>query len=170
MTSIRGILGFVGVPALLFVGVAFSASGCGSSAPPPDTDGDGIPDRRDACPTVPEDFNGIADTDGCPETTCSPDLYVNVRIIESGTNAVLTCDQVPATTVRVNISGVVTDFSCPTGVSQQQIPFYLDVTGTYTVMVQLLDGSTVLSSTGTNSIDVDCSGQTQTPLIDLVVL
>jgi hypothetical protein len=135
MTNVRGILGLVGIPALLLAGVVVSASGCGSSGPP----------------------------------ACSPDLYVNVRIVDTN-NVQLTCDEVPATTVRVNVSGVVTDFSCPTGVSQQQLPFFLDVTGTYTVMVQLLDGGTVLSSTGTNSIDVDCSGQTQTPLIDLVVL
>jgi hypothetical protein len=111
----------------------------------------------------------IIDGSSSPPPTCSPDLYVNWRILESGTNAVLTCDQVPATTVRVNISGVVDDYACPTGVSQGQIPYYLDVTGTYTVQVTLLDGGTVLSSTPTNSIDVDCSGLTQTPLIDLVV-
>jgi len=140
MTSVRGTLRSVGIPVLLLTGLAMSASGC------------------------------IIDGSSSPPPTCTPDLYVNVRIVDNATNAQLTCDQVPATTVRVNVSGVVTDFACPTGVSQQQIPFYLDVTGTYTVMVQLLDGGTVLSSTGTNSIDVDCSGQTQTPLIDLVVL
>jgi len=32
-----------------------------------DRDGDGIPDRLDACPTEPENFNGVADDDGCPE-------------------------------------------------------------------------------------------------------
>ena len=101
---------------------------------------------------------------------CSPDLFVNWRIIESGSNAVLTCDEVPATTVRVNVSGQTTDFACPAGVSGGQIPYYLDVTGTYTVMVTLLDGGTVLSQTPNNAIDVDCSGLTSTPLIDLVVL
>lgn len=35
-----------------------------------DTDGDGIPDRLDKCPTDPEDFDGDQDEDGCPE----PDL------------------------------------------------------------------------------------------------
>lgn len=33
-----------------------------------DTDGDGIPDVNDACPTQPETFNGYQDTDGCPDT------------------------------------------------------------------------------------------------------
>lgn len=33
----------------------------------PDADGDGIPDARDVCPTQPEDFDGVADEDGCPE-------------------------------------------------------------------------------------------------------
>ncbi len=32
-----------------------------------DTDGDGIPDIADACPTVPEDFDGVDDNDGCPD-------------------------------------------------------------------------------------------------------
>ncbi len=32
-----------------------------------DQDGDGIPDVSDACPTVKEDPDGIADDDGCPE-------------------------------------------------------------------------------------------------------
>jgi OOP family OmpA-OmpF porin len=32
-----------------------------------DTDGDGIPDRLDRCPTERETVNGVADDDGCPE-------------------------------------------------------------------------------------------------------
>jgi len=36
-------------------------------APDPDTDGDGIPDARDACPTVP-----AATADGCPATVIPP--------------------------------------------------------------------------------------------------
>ena len=34
-------------------------------APPVDTDGDGIPDADDQCPSEPEDLDGIDDTDGC---------------------------------------------------------------------------------------------------------
>lgn len=33
-----------------------------------DTDGDGIIDKRDPCPTEPEDFDGDRDDDGCPES------------------------------------------------------------------------------------------------------
>jgi OmpA-OmpF porin, OOP family len=33
----------------------------------PDTDGDGIPDSRDACRLEPEDKDGYLDEDGCPE-------------------------------------------------------------------------------------------------------
>jgi outer membrane protein OmpA-like peptidoglycan-associated protein len=33
-----------------------------------DSDGDGINDYLDRCPKIPEDKNGIADEDGCPET------------------------------------------------------------------------------------------------------
>jgi outer membrane protein OmpA-like peptidoglycan-associated protein len=32
-----------------------------------DMDRDGIPDRLDACPRDPEDFDGFEDTDGCPD-------------------------------------------------------------------------------------------------------
>ena len=33
----------------------------------PDTDGDGIDDRMDACIDEAENFNGYLDWDGCPE-------------------------------------------------------------------------------------------------------
>ena len=61
-----------------------------------------------------------------------------------------------------------TDFSCPTGLSTGSIPFYLDAAGAYTVSVSLLDGSTVLAQGSTSAI-VDCSGLSQTPVIDLAV-
>jgi len=32
-----------------------------------DRDGDGIPDDQDQCPDLAEDFDGFADTDGCPD-------------------------------------------------------------------------------------------------------
>ncbi len=32
-----------------------------------DTDRDGVPDSKDNCPTIPEDLDGIQDTDGCPD-------------------------------------------------------------------------------------------------------
>jgi outer membrane protein OmpA-like peptidoglycan-associated protein/opacity protein-like surface antigen len=32
-----------------------------------DSDGDGIANNKDACPDDPEDFDGYADTDGCPD-------------------------------------------------------------------------------------------------------
>ncbi len=32
-----------------------------------DTDGDGYTDDRDACPTLPETYNNVEDSDGCPE-------------------------------------------------------------------------------------------------------
>ena len=37
-------------------------------ATPSDSDGDGIPDSADRCPTVAEDRDGFQDTDGCPDT------------------------------------------------------------------------------------------------------
>jgi OmpA-OmpF porin, OOP family len=35
--------------------------------PPIDSDGDGIPDKLDKCPTQPETKNGYQDDDGCPD-------------------------------------------------------------------------------------------------------
>lgn len=32
-----------------------------------DSDGDGIPDSADACPSAAEDLNGYHDQDGCPD-------------------------------------------------------------------------------------------------------
>ncbi|MEZ4269759.1 MAG: thrombospondin type 3 repeat-containing protein, partial [Myxococcota bacterium] len=38
-----------------------------SWAPTADTDGDGVPDRRDQCEILPEDRDGFEDDDGCPD-------------------------------------------------------------------------------------------------------
>ncbi|PJB98016.1 MAG: thrombospondin, partial [Nitrosopumilales archaeon CG_4_9_14_0_8_um_filter_34_10] len=38
-----------------------------------DTDGDGIPDSSDSCPTQAETFNGVEDTDGCPDVVAPKD-------------------------------------------------------------------------------------------------
>ncbi len=56
-----GVLRGVGVPAArAFAGLLYApATG--------DKDGDGIPDDVDKCPTIPEDFDGFEDHDGCPE-------------------------------------------------------------------------------------------------------
>jgi hypothetical protein len=101
-------------------------------------------------------------------SSCSPDLFVNWEIVENGSNAILTCDQVPADTIRVNVSGAVQNVACPVGISTGSIPFALPVTDTYYVQVTLLGGGNVLSQTGNNPIFGDCNG-TDTPLIPLVV-
>jgi hypothetical protein len=38
-----------------------------------DPDGDGIDSSVDACPLVPEDFDGVEDQDGCPDDDTDPD-------------------------------------------------------------------------------------------------
>ncbi|MBI5510350.1 MAG: OmpA family protein [Deltaproteobacteria bacterium] len=51
----------LGTPAFrLLLGFAFAPV-------PPDQDRDGIPDMVDECVTEPEDYDGFADLDGCPE-------------------------------------------------------------------------------------------------------
>jgi outer membrane protein OmpA-like peptidoglycan-associated protein len=44
-----------------------------------DTDGDGVLDRDDLCPDVPEDRDGFEDTDGCPDPDNDKDGIPDVR-------------------------------------------------------------------------------------------
>ena len=44
-----------------------------ASIAPPDSDGDGIADDVDECPTLVETINNVEDTDGCPETDSDGD-------------------------------------------------------------------------------------------------
>lgn len=56
-----GLLAGVGVPDFRILGgVAYQPIGL-------DTDGDGIKDKHDRCPTDPEDADGYLDDDGCPD-------------------------------------------------------------------------------------------------------
>ena len=48
-----------------------------------DEDGDGIVDRRDACPTIPEDLDGVLDDDGCPE-----DYSIKITVTDKKGNAI----------------------------------------------------------------------------------
>jgi OOP family OmpA-OmpF porin len=63
-------IGFVagfGVPVMRgFVGVRFHPVSH-------DRDHDGVPDDRDVCPDIPEDRDGVQDTDGCPENDADGD-------------------------------------------------------------------------------------------------
>jgi OmpA-OmpF porin, OOP family len=43
-----------------------------------DTDGDGIPDSKDKCPTRPEDFDGFEDADGCPDIDNDGDHVLDI--------------------------------------------------------------------------------------------
>ena len=99
-------------------------------------------------------------------TACIPDLTVRWRIVGSGSVASPTCAEVGATTIRVSIGGEVTDFPCPSAQSTGSIPFYLDAAGAYAVSVSLLDGNTLLAQRSTSAV-VDCSGLSQTSVIDL---
>lgn len=45
-----------------------------------DKDNDGIDDQIDSCPTIPEEYNGVFDSDGCPELDQNP-CQINDTII-----------------------------------------------------------------------------------------
>ena len=53
--------------ALLGVYRSFDVLPSQPPAPPKDSDGDGIVDVVDRCPEEPEDADGVADDDGCPD-------------------------------------------------------------------------------------------------------
>ena len=66
------------------------------SREPSDLDGDGLPDSRDPCPEVPEDFDDWRDEDGCPEPT-----WVTVRFLDP--------EGIPVPDVAVRIDGALHD-------------------------------------------------------------
>ncbi len=66
---------FATVDAEFFLGLykTFGSSDAPADEPEPvDTDGDGIMDPDDQCPTEAEDLDGDADDDGCPEEDAAP--------------------------------------------------------------------------------------------------
>ena len=70
----------VGVGLEFHVGAAGRASTAtvAQGAPPPDRDGDGIPDAQDACPDRPEDIDGFEDSDGCPDIDNDLDRVLDI--------------------------------------------------------------------------------------------
>lgn len=66
-------------------GITFGLGGticlttCSVHVPPPDSDGDGINDRRDRCPLEPEDPDGFRDDDGCPDPDNDGDTIPDAR-------------------------------------------------------------------------------------------
>jgi outer membrane protein OmpA-like peptidoglycan-associated protein len=53
-----------------------------SSGGPPDSDGDGIPDDRDHCPSSDETYNGCNDDDGCPDQWIAPGRIRRSTIVD----------------------------------------------------------------------------------------
>ena len=68
-------------------GVAWAPSLDDAAAPQPagDRDGDGINDDLDLCPDQAEDFNGIDDSDGCPDGNLTP---TRIRIMDQAGNQI----------------------------------------------------------------------------------
>lgn len=60
-----GLTSGVGAPDLRLLAMIGVAPPAGEASA--DRDGDGVPDALDQCPDAPEDNDGIADSDGCPE-------------------------------------------------------------------------------------------------------
>src|SRR5580765_4641967 len=73
--------------------------------------------------------------------SCAPDLTVNWAIVDSNSNTPASCSDVGASNIRITIDGQSMDFPCPAAQSSGSIQASLEVSGTHTVAVTLLDGS-----------------------------
>jgi hypothetical protein len=116
----------------------------------------------------------VALTLGCggsgSNSACTPDLTVNWQIVDSSAGVARTCDEVAAGTILVDINGQSTSVPCPAGQSMGAIPLMGSRAGTYTVTVSLMHGGTPLIASAPQDVVVDCSGQSQTPVISLDVV
>ena len=63
--------------------VAWTADWWNNSDDRIDTDNDGIADNDDACITIPENYNGVQDGDGCPEIAENDPCFVANGLTES---------------------------------------------------------------------------------------
>ena len=105
---------------------------------------------------------------------CTPDLTISWQITSSLDGSTLTCAQAGnSNTVNARISGGglagPTDFPgpCPANADNGSFVALLPSDGTYSVTLQLLSGSTLISQTNALAQSVDCSGQSATPVADL---
>ena len=104
-----------------------------------DSDKDGIPDSKDACPTQKETVNGYQDTDGCPDTVPNPTLTdTDVDGIPDASDACPTqketvngykdTDGCPDTVPDTDADGIIdTQDSCPT--EKETVNGYEDTDG-----------------------------------------
>ena len=121
--------------------------GKGNNSPKPaaDTDGDGIPDTSDACPTQKETFNGYQDTDGCPDTappTNTGDITPPAASISSPSNGTIVSG-----TVNVTVSA-----SDNVGVSSVTLSVDGAVVGTRTTAPYSFSWNTTTIADGTHTI------------------
>jgi hypothetical protein len=182
MKATRGNYRSLRAPMLLAVvsGLAMSASGCiiDGSTGPVDSDGDGIADIYDGCPFLPEDYNGLEDGDGCPDSNgCLPDLTIRWRIVSTIDNQVLTCDEAGyADTVTAAIDdgayGSAIHYfpsPCPANATSGSFKVELPASGSYSVSLDLTAAGVSRSTTNVLRQGVDCSGLAVTPEAPLFV-
>jgi outer membrane protein OmpA-like peptidoglycan-associated protein len=63
---------------IIVAGLAFQLAVPFKGKSLPDSDLDGIFDTHDQCPTMPEDFDGVEDEDGCPDTDNDGDFILDI--------------------------------------------------------------------------------------------
>lgn len=126
-----------------------------------DSDGDGIPDVLDQCPTQPETYNGFQDADGCPDTIPkgTPSVLqtdksgyiigsdVIITLTDPDLNTTFAIDSINANNIHVYYQGEQTTIVDPVfNISHHSLQETGKITGIFQVMIEVPSriGSTVL--------------------------
>jgi len=119
--------------------------------PPPDRDGDGIPDAKDACPDRPEDFDGFEDEDGCPDIDNDLDRVLDIA------------DKCP--NVRETYNGFEDDDGCP-----DTVPPEVDALRGTIEGLTYAEGETLVRDPGLASLRKIATTMTTHPSIRVVLI
>lgn len=135
---------------------------------PPDQDNDGVADANDACVIEPEDRDGVADRDGCPEDDADhdalPDESDACPVEPETVNGSADLDGCPDTLITVRVSVASADVSFPLETAE----VWLDEQEP--VMILADDPAVLLAGIGSHVVHGQAAGfDTATQPIELTV-
>jgi hypothetical protein len=116
-----------------------------------DTDDDGIADRDDACTELAEDFDGVQDSDGCPETDRFSENGTTVTYADSVTEDTLSSAAIDSRALNNPDLTTTIDLAAPDSRSQQirtQTGIVADIYTTTDIETRFVENTSVASTTG----------------------